>query len=408
MTDAGKTQARCRHFGLCGGCRFQDIPYPRQLEEKYLFCRRLLEKIAPPGVLAPVSPSPEIFFHRNKMEFSFGEDEKGALVCGLHRRNAGRAVFDLEECPIFSPEAGALVRAIRDFARAAGGASWSWRKKEGVWRNLVIRETKFTGQTLVNLVTASGASVDEQSLRAAVFGVIRSGREISILHTVNDSPSDAVIPGRTRLLAGTGRLEEKIAGVVIAYGAFAFAQVNPGALSVFYRQLRENPILAGGGKILDIFCGSGGLGIVLAGPGGEITGIELDPAAVESARENSLRNGIRNTLYLAGKARRILRENLGAWKGKFDLAAVNPPRSGLSPRVLERILEIAPRMIVYSSCNPKTFAAEAGEISRDYRLIHARPFDFFPHTPHLELLALFERRNPGAAAERQSKKEAGE
>jgi 23S rRNA (uracil1939-C5)-methyltransferase len=249
--------------------------------------------------------------------------------------------------------------------------------------------------------------VDGESLRAAVCGASRGEGEISLLHTVNDALSDAVVPGRTRLLAGTGRLEEKIAGLVIGYGAFAFAQVNPGALSVFYRELRENPLLAGGGKTLDIFCGSGGLGIVLAGPEGEITGIELDPTAVESARENSLRNGIRNTLYLAGKARRILRENLGAWRGKFDLAAVNPPRSGLSPRVLERILAIAPKTIVYSSCNPKTFAAEAGAILRDYRLVHARPFDFFPHTPHLELLALFERRNPGAAAESRSEREAG-
>ncbi len=383
--------ALCRHFGECGGCRHQDLEYPLQLGRKDEQCRKLLRDCGILTSLKPILPSPRTFFYRNKMEFTFYHD-RGELVCGLHRKDPNRSIFQLKECPIFSEEIPLIMAAVMEFARGSGLPAYHPYRHQGFWRNLVMREGKFTDQIMVNVVTSSEGKIDEDSLAEAMAGVATRKRIISLLHTINDSPANAVIPEKASVLRGAPFLEETIGGLTFRIPPFSFFQVNPFILETFYRELHDLLVLGGGENILDVFCGSGAIGLILSSRAATVTGIELDEAAVENARSNARLNRISNITFLAGKASRIMAENRSRWPGRFDLLVVNPPRTGISKKIVKRILEIGPGRVVYSSCNPGTFFEQAPLLLDSYRLDTIQPFDFFPHTPHMELLGVFTKR----------------
>ncbi|HPJ71400.1 MAG TPA: methyltransferase domain-containing protein, partial [bacterium] len=203
---------------------------------------------------------------------------------------------------------------------------------------------------------------------------------------------DAVVPESVALLAGKGYLVEEVEGLKFKIPPFSFFQVNPRAVAGFYRVLRDLPLAADPGMVLDLFCGIGPISLLLAPRAREVVGVEMDGAAVETARENAVLNGAGNVEFIAGDARKVLYERRENWTGRFGLLVVNPPRSGIGKKVLKRIRELRPPFILYSSCNPRTFSEQAEGLFDDYRPVLGRPFDFFPHTPHQELLALFERR----------------
>ena len=380
----------CRHFGECGGCRFQDLPYETQLREKEARCRALREEAGLEAEILPIVPSPRIFRYRNKMEFTFGEDG-GEVVCGLHRRGPRRSVFPLRECLISPAGTGSIVGAMVEFARNSGREAYDPYRHRGFWRNLVIRESKSSGELLVNLVTTSAGEPDREAFLSALDGSEAGDRIATIIHTVNDSLSNAVVPQGWKTLRGEAFLEERIAGLTFRISPFSFFQVNPAMMEVFYRRLNEILGLEGREKILDVFSGSGAIGLVLAGEAESILGIELDPEAVENARLNARRNRKENLSFLEGKASAVLAENRRRWPGRFDLVIVNPPRSGISKKIARRLLELGAPRIVYSSCNPETFFPQAGLLAELYRPATLQPFDFFPHTPHLEMLAVFEK-----------------
>jgi len=380
----------CKHFGECGGCRFQDREYSLQLEEKDATCRRLLADSGIKDDLGEIIPSPQPFYYRNKMEFTFYHDG-GELVCGLHRRDKNRSVFQLEECFLFSEDIPIIMNAVMEFARKRGLPAYHPYRHQGFWRNLVVREGKFTDQIMVNLVTSSDGDFDEDDLRAALDGLPTKKRIVSLIHTVNDSLSNAVIPERVTVLTGSSFIEENIFNLSFRIPPFSFFQINPFIMNVFYPELHRVLDLQGSENILDLFCGSGTIGLVLSSRANSILGIELDEIAIENARSNARINRIENLSFIAGKASRVMVENREDWPGKFDLVVVNPPRSGLSKKVVKRILEINPERVVYSSCNPKTFFSQAEWLLEIYHLETVQPFDFFPQTPHMELLAVFRR-----------------
>lgn len=381
----------CRHFGECGGCRFQDRDYQTQVGEKGHLCRELLRESGIKAELLEIIPSPRPFYYRNKMEFTFYHDG-GELVCGLHRSDKNRSVFQLQECLLFSEDIPHIMAAVMEFARKSGLPAYHPYRHQGFWRNLVVREGKFTGQIMINLVTSSEGEIDEDAFREVFNGLPTRKRIVSLIHTVNDSLSNAVIPERVTVLKGTSLLEENVFNLSFRISPFSFFQVNPFILEVFYPKLHAVLNLQGRENILDIFCGSGTIGMVLSSKARSILGIELDETAVENARSNARLNQIDNLTFIAGKASRVMVENLDHWPGKFDLVVVNPPRSGISKKVVRRILEINPERVVYSSCNPKTFFVQAALLLDRYHLETVQPFDFFPHTPHMELLAVFRKR----------------
>lgn len=383
----------CPHFGECGGCRFQDLPYRLQLEKKEARCRALREESGLPAELLPIVPSPRVYYYRNKMEFTFG-DERGRVVCGLHRRDGRHSIFQLTECLISSPEVGPIVEAVAAWARQSGLPAYHPYRHQGYWRNLVIRESKSAGTLLVNLITSSQGELNREGFLKALDRRPAGGRISSVIHTVNDSLSDAVVPQSWTVLRGEPFLEETISGLVFRVLPFSFFQVNPAIMEIFYPQLKGILRLKGTEKILDIFSGSGAIGLILSREAESILGIELDPEAVANARLNAERNGLDNLDFLEGKASRVLAENRRHWPGRFDLVIVNPPRSGISKKIAKRLRELAPKRIVYSSCNPETFFPQVDLLAETHRPTLLAPFDFFPHTPHLEMLAVFERLDP--------------
>ena len=380
----------CKHFGECGGCRFQDREYSLQLEEKDATYRRLLADSGIKTDLREIIPSPQPFYYRNKMEFTFYHDG-GELVCGLHRRDKNRSVFQLEECLLFSEDIPIIMNAVMEFARKRGLPAYHPYRHQGFWRNLVVREGKFTDQIMVNLVTSSDGDFDEDNLRAALDGLPTKNRIVSLIHTVNDSLSNAVIPERVTILTDSSFLEENVFNLSFRIPPFSFFQVNPFIMNVFYPELHRVLDLQGSENILDLFCGSGTIGLVLSSRANSILGIELDEVAIENARSNARLNRIENLTFITGKASKVMVENREDWPGRFDLVVVNPPRSGISKKVVKRILEINPERVVYSSCNPKTFFSQAEWLLERYHLETVQPFDFFPQTPHMELLAVFRR-----------------
>ncbi len=380
----------CRHFGECGGCRFQDLPYKRQLREKEESCRTLRDEAGLDTEIRPIIASPRLYYYRNKMEFSFGE-EGGETVCGLHRRERKRSVFPVRQCLISSPDTGQIVEAVEDFARGSGLPPYDTYRHQGFWRNLVIRESKSDGRFLINLVTSSRGKPDREKFLSALDRLPAGERISRVVHTVNDRPANAVVPESWETLRGEPFLEERIAGLTFRIPPFAFFQVNPAIMEIFYRELKEILQLTGREKILDIFSGSGAIGLVLSGEAESILGIEIDPEAVENGRFNARNNRVENLSFLQGKASRVLAENRRRWPGRFDLAVVNPPRSGISKKIAKRLRELNPERIVYSSCNPKTFFPQVELLGETHRPVILQPFDFFPHTPHLEMLAVFER-----------------
>lgn len=381
----------CQHFGVCGGCRFQDLDYSLQLRKKEDQCRELLRDSEIKTDLKTIIPAPHLSYYRNKMEFTFSQDRE-ELVCGLHRSDSKRRVFQLRECRIFSEDAPLIMEAITEFARKSALMAYHPYRHRGFWRNLVIREGKFTDQIMVNLVTTSQGEIDEDRLGELIGELPTRKRIVSLIRTINNSHSNAVIPEHLFVIRGEAFLEERIDSIKFRIFPFSFFQVNPSILATFYHELKGRLDLAGDEKILDVFCGIGTIGLVLSRLAASITGIELNEAAVENARINAGMNQADNLEFLSGKAERVLLEHRYIWHRRFDLTILNPPRSGISKKIVKRILEIDPKRIIYSSCNPGTFFTQARLLLDNYRLVSVQPFDFFPHTPHMELLALFERR----------------
>ncbi|MFH1038842.1 MAG: 23S rRNA (uracil(1939)-C(5))-methyltransferase RlmD [PVC group bacterium] len=384
--------AICRHFGECGGCRFQDLEYPMQLRMKDERCRSLLRDCGISTDLQPIIPSPRVFHYRNKMELTFDRDG-GKPICGLHRRDRAQRIFQLDECRIGPEDAPLITAAVTEFARGSGLPAYHPYRREGFWRNLVIREGKFTGQILINVVTTSRGEIDEAKLGQAIEGLPSGKRIASLIRTVNDSPSNAVVPQRLSLIRGEPFLEENIGGLTFRIPPFSFFQVNPFILETFYGVLKDLLALTGDEHILDVFCGSGTIGLVLSSRAAAVTGIEVDEQAVETARINAGLNRRGNLSFLAGKAADVLLRHRDRWRRRFHVAVVNPPRPGISKKVAKRILEIEPERIVYSSCNPESFLTQAALLLNNYHLEIIQPFDFFPHTPHMEMLAVFRRKS---------------
>ncbi len=381
----------CRHFGECGGCRTQDVPYADQLAAKAESLEELRAAHGLPPVILPPVPSPVLWHYRNKMEFSFGERD-GRIVCGLHHAARKKELVDLAECRIFSPAAGPVLSAVREFARKSNLPAYHPYRRAGFWRNLVLREEKNGPGLLVNLITTSGGEPDWDGLKAGLAGLGLPRPVSTLIHTVNDSVSDAVIPERTFLLDGPGYLEETVALWRFRIPPFSFFQVNVFLLPEFYRHLNGAAALSGEEDALDVFCGLGPISLLLARRARTVYGIEREEATVENARLNARLNRSENAVFIAGPARRVLLDNAWRWRDTIAVAVANPPRSGMGTKVLKRIAELAPRTFIYSSCRPESFFPEAALFLDGYELESIRPFDFFPHTPHLETVGVFRRK----------------
>jgi len=373
---ADRIPDRCAHGGEpCPGAPWQGLPYERQLQVKSEQVDEALRRIGELDgfELEGMVAAEQRWRYRNKLEYSFGEGEDGEPILGFHARGRWDLVVDVDDCHLASEAGNAARNEVRAWARDEAVAAFDRRARRGILRNLVVREGRRTGQVQTRLVTAQRAfpkpPVD--------------------LHTVvQDNSGDS--EGPTGVL-GEEHLLEELGGLKWKISPGAFFQTNTEMAERLYAVAAEYAGLTGKEKVFDLFCGIGTIGLTLAARAAEVWGVEIVPEAIEDAERNAELNGIGNAHYLAANVRTGVRPLL-VQAGKPDVVVIDPPRAGLSQKMIRRVIECEAKRIVYVSCNPTTLAPNAAQlVEAGYRLKRVRPVDMFPQTPHIECVALLEK-----------------
>jgi 23S rRNA (uracil-5-)-methyltransferase RumA len=269
---------------------------------------------------------------------------------------------------------------------------YSTYNHKGFLRYIVVRRSFAQNTLMVNVVTTTEKTLHEQELIDAFTALALSHRLVSICVTTSDAMGDAVVPEAVRCVWGNDHLIERVGANSYKIFPFTFFQVNPPALPAFYEQILAFADLKGYERVLDLYCGVGTIAAVLSTRCKEVVGVEYTPESVRAAAENAAANGHPNMRFYAGDTGAVIREYAATWKGAFDLMVVNPPRSGVMHKTLEKIVDLKVPTVLYSSCNVKTLAENMAQIHDRYEMIAARPFDFFPQTDHFEVLTVLKRR----------------
>jgi len=367
------------------GAPWQVLRYERQLEVKQAQVEDALRRLG--GLedfeLDPIVAAQERWRYRNKLEYSFGTSPHGELVCGFHAPGSWERIEPLEDCLLASERGNQARREVLAFCRDAGLRALDRRSGEGFLRNLVVREGRNTGEIQVRLVTGPG-ELDGAALDAAVACD-------GLLWTRTEGRAETTAGGVTELISGATTLAERIGDLDLRLAADAFFQTNTEMAERLYALVGEAADLHGWERVYDLYSGVGSIGLWLARRAGSVIGLELVAAAVANATASAARNEIHNATFHAGDVRLALRD-LVARDGRPDLVVLDPPRAGLSAKIVRRIIEAAPRRIVYVSCNPTTLAPNAAAFAQaGWRLERVTPVDMFPQTPHIECVAVLSR-----------------
>lgn len=363
-----RVNVECPHAGVCGGCAWQHVRYARQLEEKR---RMVAEALAPVGVeLAEIVPAEETFRHRNRMDFVFGPH--GEL--GLKEPGRWDKHLNLTTCLMLSPEATDVLNAVRAWVATTSHKPWDNRRHDGFLRYVVIREGKFTNERLVTLVTARGELEKKEELIAALSPLCTS-----LVHGINPLLTDLSIATELYPLKGEALLREKIGAITYRIHPNAFFQTNSRMAGRLLERVRAHVLSGTHDRLLDLYCGGGFFSLALANDVESALGIELDQQAIKEAEASAEENGVKNVRYRAEAAEQL------SWETERpDVVIIDPPRSGLHPKVKKTLLEKRPPRIVYVSCNYRTLAMDLSELLKAYKAESAVCVDLFPHTPHIE------------------------
>jgi 23S rRNA (uracil1939-C5)-methyltransferase len=377
------------------GASWQVLPYERQLTEKQHQVSEALTRIGrfenPP--VSTIVPAVEQWRYRNKLEYSFGTgaggDGEGELVLGFHRPGRWNDIDDVQDDILASEAINGVRERVKAWCREQGLSVYDRRSQGGFLRNLVVREGRRSGQVQARLVTSKGDFESAQFAAAAdVHGV---------LWTQVESVAETTREGKTEVIAGKGKIDEELhtpGGDTLKFriSSEAFFQTNTEMAEVLYGVAGDLAGLTGREKVFDLFSGIGTIALTLSLQAGEVWGIEVVEQAVANAISNARLNGVDNARFFAGDVRTAMRP-LAEEAGKPDVVVVDPPRAGLSQKIVRRILEVEPQRIVYVSCNPTTLAPNARQIAdAGYELKQVQPVDMFPQTPHIEAVALLERK----------------
>jgi 23S rRNA (uracil1939-C5)-methyltransferase len=390
-----RVEAPCAHFPACGGCRFQDLAYEAQAAAKQGQVRDALVRLGgiaePP--LEPIVPAASPFHYRNKLEYSFTSTPSGPAL-GFHKAGRWDEVLEVERCWLTTELGNAIRDAVRDWAREEKLEAYSQADGSGYLRHLVVREGRNTGQALVQLVTAAG-----EKFEAGYFvDVLRRFPEVRSIHwAVNDTPAEVTnLP--TKLLWGEETIEEQLLGLRFRIRPNAFLQTNTEMAETLFRLAVEYAGLTGTETVYDLYCGTGTIGLAMASRALTVWGVEISEESVACALDNMELNGITNAAFFAGNVSQSL-EELAERAGPPDVVVVDPPRAGLAGKALRRMGRLQAPRVVYVSCNPTTLAGDVKALRADwgYELVRARPVDMFPHTPHVETVALLERSGQAVA-----------
>ena len=381
----------CPHFGVCGGCQYQTLPYETQLAIKGDQVRRLLMPVLGEDLpFEGVAASPCVEGYRNKMEFSFGDFVKdGPLSLGMHRRGSFYDIVTVDQCRIVDEDYRKILRRVLDFYTERGIPFYRKMQRTGVLRHLVVRKAARTGEILVLLVTTSAYQEGEE-LVEILRALPLEGEIAGILQAWNDSPADVVRSDRMFCLYGRDFFYEELLGLRFRITPFSFFQTNSLGAEVLYSVVREYVGSAEGQRVYDLYSGTGTIAQILASVAREVIGVEIVEEAVAAARENAAENGLANCRFLAGDVLKVLDEI----DEKPDLIVLDPPRDGVHPKALRKILDYGVERIVYISCKPTSLARDLVSMTAaGYQVRRVRCVDMFPATGGIETVCLLGNRD---------------
>ena len=383
----GRVDPRCAHFGICGGCAWQDLDYAEQVRHKGAQVRDALERLGGFAgfVTEPMVAAEQLYGYRNKVEYSWSQTGDGPAL-GYHQLGRWDRLIAVDHCHIASDASNDVRRAFVQWARELGLSAYDQRSGSGLLRHLVVREGVRTGELLAVLVTAPGelpgAGRLAEILPAGVVGVV---------HAVNAGVAEVAVGHEQSVLIGRDWFCERIGGLEFQVSAGAFMQTNTVMAERLYAMAIEFAALRPDDVVWDLYCGAGAIGLLAAPGAAAVYGIEISAESIAGARRNAERNGIANAEFVVGDVAKSVRPLLERVP-RPDVVFVDPPRSGLTPRAVRRVIELGPQRLVYVSCNPTTFAPNARQlVDAGYVLERVRPLDMFPHTPHIECVALLRR-----------------
>lgn len=377
----------CSIFPACGGCMYQTMPYEKQMEMKRQQVKEILDAaIVGDYIFEGVKASPKEFGYRNKMEFSFGDEYKdGPLSLGLHKKGSTYDVLTASDCKLVHEDMTRILSCVLDYFKERNVSYYKKMQHVGYLRHLLLRRGDVTGEILVNLVTTTQEEYDLQLLVKALLALKLEGKIVGILHILNDSLSDVVQSDETRVLYGQDFFYEKLLGMEFKITPFSFFQPNSRAAEVLYSTVRDYLGDMRGKTLYDLFSGTGTIGQILSPVAGEIIGVEIVEEAVRAANENAAHNGITNCKFLAGDVFKVLDEI----EEKPDVIVLDPPRDGIHPKALPKILDYGVDKIVYISCKVTSLARDLEMIqARGYRVVKAVAVDQFVNTVHVECVCL--------------------
>lgn len=381
--------AACQHFGICGGCRYQNLSYEQQLDLKKRQVEELIEKNGLSFDIENIYGSPITEGYRNKMEFTFGDEEKdGPLALGMHKKNSFYDIVTLDDCRIVDPDFNVLLQAILKYFKEKGETYFHKIRHEGFLRHLVMRRSVKTGDILINLVTTTQSQLDESEFVNMILAQKIDGKVVGILYTLNDNLADVVQSDETKTLYGQDYFYEYLYNMRFKISPFSFFQTNTLGAEVLYDKVREYVGETKDKLIYDLYTGTGTIAQMLAPVASKVVGVEIVEEAVEAAKKNAVDNHLDNCEFIAGDVLKVV-DNLTQ---KPDILVLDPPRDGIHPKALRKIINFNVDEMVYVSCKPTSLMRdllvfrEAG-----YEVKRCCLVDMFPGTVHVETVVLLSK-----------------
>jgi len=375
-----------------GSCTYETLLYEDELKLKEEQVLQLFEKAGFIDInFLGIEPSPKVEGYRNKMEYTFGDEEKGGpLVLGLHKKGSFYSIVDSDGCNLVDEDFTDIRKTVMHYFRELGTSYYHKNTHEGFLRHLVIRKALSTGEILVNLVTSSQGELDKEAFVNRLLNVNIKGRIVGILHTINDSLSDVVKADKLELLYGRDYIIEEILGLKFSISPFSFFQTNTFGAERLYSIVREFAGDIDDKIVFDLYSGTGTIAQIMAAVAKKVVGIEIVEEAVEKARENAKLNNLDNVEFIAGDVLKAVDE----LEEKPDLIVIDPPRDGIHPKAINKIIDFKPERYVYVSCNPVTLVRDLKVfVERGYKIEKVKCMDMFPRTAHVETVVLLSNNN---------------
>ena len=384
----------CTVFGSCGGCTYQTMSYENQLKLKEEQVKRLIDSVCDNYTFEGIIGSPIEWGYRNKMEFSFGDEYKdGPLTLGLHKKGSFHDIINVEDCKIVDKDFTQILSCVLKFASELGADYYHKLSHKGYLRHLLVRKAVKTGEILVNVITSTQEDFVKTDITGDVFEPMVSellqlpleGVVAGVLHTYNDSQADVVKSDSMKVLYGRDHIYEELLDLRFKISTFSFFQTNSLGAEVLYTKAREYVGDTKDRTIFDLYSGTGTIAQLLAPVAKKVTGVEIVEEAVEAAKENAALNGLDNCEFIAGDVLKVI----GSLEDKPDIIVLDPPRDGVHPKALEKIIDFGVDRIVYISCKPTSLVRDLEILqARGYKVDKVCAVDMFPETVHVETCCL--------------------